>query len=75
VSAGFLLRMFKYAFLGAYVVSAVITPSGDMVTQTALALPILGLYLIGVLVAWAFGKPRRAEAPQRALSEEARIRP
>jgi sec-independent protein translocase protein TatC len=62
VSAGFLLRQFKYAFLAAFVISAVITPSGDMVTQTALALPMLGLYLLGILVAWLFGKPRRKEA-------------
>jgi len=58
VTAGFLLRQFKYAFLASFVVSAVITPSGDVVTQTALAAPILGLYVIGILVAWLFGKPR-----------------
>jgi sec-independent protein translocase protein TatC len=69
VSAGFLLRQFKYAFLAAFVISAVITPSGDMVTQTALALPMLGLYLLGILVAWIFGRPRRTEA---AVSAEAR---
>ena len=64
VTAGFLLRSFKYAALGAFVVSAVITPSGDMVTQTALALPIIGLYLIGVVVAWLFGRPRRREVAE-----------
>ena len=37
-----------------------------MVTQTALAVPMLGLYLLGIIVAWAFGKPRRAEAPVSA---------
>jgi sec-independent protein translocase protein TatC len=59
VSAGFLLRHFKYAFLASFVISAVITPSGDMVTQSALAIPMLGLYGIGILVAFLFGKPRR----------------
>jgi len=63
VTAGFLLRMFKYAFLACFVISAVVTPSGDMVTQTALALPMIGLYLLGVLVAWLFGKPRHAPEP------------
>ncbi len=62
VTAGFLLRQSKYAVLGAFVLSAVITPSGDVVTQTALAVPIIGLYFLGVLVAWLFGKPRRAAA-------------
>jgi Sec-independent protein secretion pathway component TatC len=34
-----------------------------MVTQTALALPMIGLYMLGVLVAWLFGKPRHAPEP------------
>jgi len=63
VTPGFLLRYFKYAFLAAFVISAVITPTGDVVTQTVLAVPIIGLYLLGVLVAWAFGRPRRREEP------------
>lgn len=71
VTAGFLLRQFKYAFLAAFVISAVITPSGDMVTQTVLALPIIGLYAIGILVAWVFGRKRRAPAAE-SVSVEAR---
>jgi sec-independent protein translocase protein TatC len=59
VTPGFLLRQTKYAILAAFVVAAVITPSADMVTQSALALPIIGLYLLGVIVAWVFGRPRR----------------
>jgi len=61
VTPGFLLRKFKYAVLIAFIVAAVITPTPDAVTQTALALPMLGLYLLGVLVAWLFGRPRRGE--------------
>ncbi len=63
VTPGFLLRQFKYAVLGAFIVAAVITPTPDMVTQSLLALPMLGLYLLGVAVAFAFGRPRRAPAP------------
>jgi sec-independent protein translocase protein TatC len=63
VTPGFLLRNFKFAFLGAFVVSAVITPTGDMVNQTLLAAPMVVLYLLGVLVAWLFGRPRRAADP------------
>jgi sec-independent protein translocase protein TatC len=62
VTPGFLIRNFKYAVLASFVISAVITPGGDMMTQTLLAGPMLGLYLLGVLVAWIFGKPRKAEA-------------
>jgi sec-independent protein translocase protein TatC len=63
VTARLLLRWFKYALLVCFLVSAVVTPSGDIVTQSILAVPMLGLYLLGVGVAWAFGRPRRAETP------------
>jgi sec-independent protein translocase protein TatC len=56
-----LLRFWKWAVLGSFIVSAVITPTPDVATQTALAAPMVGLYLLGVLVAWLFGKPRSEE--------------
>jgi sec-independent protein translocase protein TatC len=62
VTPGFLLRKFKYAVLISFVVSAIITPTPDVVTQSLLALPMLGLYLLGVGVAALFGKARRPEA-------------
>jgi sec-independent protein translocase protein TatC len=65
----FLIRQWKWVVLLAFVVSAVITPTPDMVTQTLLALPMVGLYLLGVAVAWVFGRPRRKPA---SLSVEAR---
>lgn len=70
VTPRFLLRQFKFAVLAAFIISAIITPTPDVVTQTLLALPMLGLYLIGVLVAWIFGRPRRA--PSDGVSVEAR---
>jgi sec-independent protein translocase protein TatC len=69
VTAGFLVRQTKYALLACFVVSAVITPSGDIVTQTVLAVPMMGLYLLGILVAWLFGRPRRVAEP--SVSAEA----
>jgi sec-independent protein translocase protein TatC len=51
-----LLRNLKFAVLASFVVSAVITPSGDVVNQTMLAAPIIILYLLGVAVAWLFGR-------------------
>ena len=57
--AGFLMRQLKFAVLASFVISAVITPTADVVNQTMLALPIVGLYLLGVLVAVVFGRARR----------------
>lgn len=59
VTAGFLLRQFKWAVLLSFIVAAVVTPTPDIVTQTLLALPMIGLYLLGVVVAAIFGKKRQ----------------
>ena len=56
VTPAFLMQKFKYAVVLAFIIAAVITPTPDMVTQSFLALPIIGLYLIGVAVAFMFGK-------------------
>jgi sec-independent protein translocase protein TatC len=53
----FLARNFKYALLIIFVAAAVITPSGDMITQTIFAAPMIGLYLFGIVIAW-FVAPR-----------------
>jgi sec-independent protein translocase protein TatC len=67
VTPRFLLRQFKYAILVAFLLAALITPTPDVVTQSLLALPMLGLYLLGVAVAWLFGRPRKA--PETSATE------
>ncbi len=52
----FLLQKLKYAVLLAFVISAIITPTPDMVTQTILAVPMLGRYVVSIVIAWIFGK-------------------
>jgi len=56
-----LLKGWKFAILGSFIVAAFVTPTPDVVNQTALALPMIGLYLLGVFVAWAFGKKRKRD--------------
>jgi sec-independent protein translocase protein TatC len=62
VTAGFLWKSFRYALLLIFIAAAVITPTGDMVTQAIFAAPMIGLYLLSIAVAWVFGRPR-AEDP------------
>jgi sec-independent protein translocase protein TatC len=69
VSPGFLIRHFKYAVLASFILAAVITPTPDVMAQTMLALPMLALYLLGIGVAWAFGRPRRAAEAEVSGSE------
>jgi sec-independent protein translocase protein TatC len=52
----FLLNKFKYAILVCFIISAIITPTPDIVTQTFLAVPMLILYVVSILIAWIFGK-------------------
>ena len=52
----FLIQKMKYAILIIFALSAIITPTPDVVTQTLLAVPMLGLYVISILIAWIFGK-------------------
>ncbi len=56
VSAGFLLRNTKYAVLIAFVVAAIITPTADIPNMMIMAGPMILLYLVGVVVAFVFGK-------------------
>ena len=58
VTARFLVSQFKYAVLIIFIVAAVITPTGDMMTQAIFAAPMLGLYLLSIVVAWIVGPKR-----------------
>ena len=58
VTAGLLWRSFRYAFLLIFIAAAVITPTGDMITQAIFAAPMVGLYVLSILIAWVFGKAR-----------------
>jgi sec-independent protein translocase protein TatC len=64
VDARQLVGGFKYAVLGAFVLSAVLTPTPDIVTQTLLAGPLIVLYLLGVGAAWLFSRRRAAREPE-----------
>ena len=65
VTARFLLRHFKYAILIIFIVAAVITPTGDPLTQTLMAAPMIVLYLISIVIAWIFGEEAAARDADR----------
>jgi sec-independent protein translocase protein TatC len=59
VSAGFLLKYFKYAILIIAIVAAVVSPGTDAMSMIVFAIPMLGLYLVSILIAWIFGKRKK----------------
>lgn len=56
VTPQFLLRGWKWAIVGSFIIAAIVTPSPDPVNQTALAAPMIALYFLGVAIAFIFGK-------------------
>ena len=58
VTPRFLVRNTKYAILVIFIVAAVMTPGPDVVSQALMAGPMVVLYGISILVAWAFQKRR-----------------
>jgi sec-independent protein translocase protein TatC len=61
VSARFLWSNIKYAILIIFILAAVITPSSDVVNQSIMAGPMIVLYMLSIVIAWVFGKKKRAE--------------
>ena len=54
VTAQLLVRHLRYAILIIFVAAAFITPTQDIPTMMVFALPMLALYMVGILVAWIF---------------------
>lgn len=58
VSARFMIRQTKYAILIIFILGAVLSPGGDVVSQALMAGPMLVLYAISIGIAWV-AAPRR----------------
>lgn len=58
ITSQFLIRNFKYAVLIIFILGAVLSPGGDIVSQSLMAGPMLVLYGISIGIAWAFAKSR-----------------
>jgi sec-independent protein translocase protein TatC len=70
LSAGQLLRGTPYAILAIFVAAAILTPSPDWVSQVLLGVPMVILYLLGVGVAWLFGRRKQAADATRTAVQK-----
>src|SRR5262249_15951608 len=67
VTARFLWQHLGYAILIIFIVAALLTTSTDPWNQTIFALPMIGLYLISIVIAWIVG-PKREKEESRGTS-------
>jgi sec-independent protein translocase protein TatC len=67
VTASFLWKHGKYAILIAYIIAAVITPTGDPVNQTIFAAPMIILYFLSIIIAFVVNP--RSRSKNRELDE------
>jgi len=58
VTPRFLWSKLKYAILLIFVTAAIITPTPDVVTQSLLAFPMIGLYFLSIGISAVFGRKR-----------------
>jgi sec-independent protein translocase protein TatC len=61
VNARFLLRNLQYAVFGCIVASAIVTPTSDPWNMLLIAVPMIALYVVGIVVAAVCGRDRRAD--------------
>ena len=62
VSARFLMKYFKYAFLAIFIVAAVISPGTDIMSQVMMAAPMMVLYILSIGIAFVFQRRRLPDA-------------
>lgn len=61
VTAGFMIRNFKYAVLIIAVLGALLSPGGDITGQVVMGGPMLVLYVLSIGIAFVFQKRRRED--------------
>ncbi|MCP9448751.1 MAG: twin-arginine translocase subunit TatC, partial [Nitrospira sp.] len=71
VDAPFLIRYWKWALLGSFIIAAILTPTPDPFNQTLMAGPMFLLYWVGILGAKFFGKQPAAEAAGTGMAPAA----
>jgi sec-independent protein translocase protein TatC len=60
VTARFLIRIWKTSLIVILIAAAVLSPTNDIPNMLLFAAPMIVLYLVSIVVAWVFSRPRRA---------------
>jgi len=68
ITAKWMAKKFKYAFLIVFIIAAIITPTPDPITQSIVAVPMLALYGISMLIA-LFSEKRKKQKAKEAQED------
>ena len=71
VTAGTLLRIWRYAIIAIFLVAAVVSPTADIPNLLVFAMPMLGLYAVSIGIAWFFHRKRLTQEEHDAMEEAA----
>ena len=70
-----LRRQRKYAILLIFIVSAILTPGPDVISQFLMAIPLMVLHEIGILVSVMARKKKEQKAAEEGATEKAETEP
>jgi sec-independent protein translocase protein TatC len=62
ISAEFLIKSWKIAFIVILIVAAIVSPTADIPNMMLFAAPMVALYMLSILISWFFGR-RRQKVP------------
>jgi sec-independent protein translocase protein TatC len=70
ITGRFLLKNTRWAILISTIIAAVVTPTTDIANMMVVAIPMVLLYLIGVAVAFVFGRQRQTTVGEETSGGE-----
>jgi sec-independent protein translocase protein TatC len=67
VTPRFLIKQLRFVILLVFTIAAILTPTPDMITQTLLAVPMIGLYFVSIALCWLVTRrPRSRELAKKS---------
>jgi sec-independent protein translocase protein TatC len=60
ITAGWMLRVWRTAVIVILIAAAILSPTNDIPNMLLFAAPMFVLYVVSILIAWVFGRERRA---------------
>jgi sec-independent protein translocase protein TatC len=65
VSAGWMWRNFRYSILVIFIISAIVTPTTDILNMCIFAAPMVALYAVSIAIAWLVHPKQRRKRQAR----------